>query len=224
MTSRKPNKVPSIKDRENAQLATKRGVSVRLLLGTAIVLALAAAASYAWRNYQVKRLAPDLLKQAEALEAQGKLAESTQRIFQYLQINPDDAEAKITLAEKYDAAAQDVSRKLRAIELYSQALPTAPASKQAELHRRRGTLLLEVALLQLRAIDPEVQQQKAEVTGTAGRGGRRGRGGAARKRTRSGSVPDPGLVPAGAARVEVAARVARRRDVRSGPLSSAPSS
>ena len=162
MRSRKP-KSRSIKDSAGVPRTIKRSVSVPLLVSTAIVLALGAVGSYAWRNYQVQRLAPDLLRQAEALEAQGKLAESTQRIFQYLQIVPDDTEAKITLAEKYDAAAEDLSRKIRAIDLYAEALRDASPAKQTELQRRMGVLLLEVAQVQLQAIDTDVEGQKAAV-------------------------------------------------------------
>ena len=143
---------------------TRRQVSVRLLLGTSIVLAILAVASYFWRQYQVNRLAPELLAQAEALEAEGKLIESTQRIYQYLQINPDDAEARITLAETYSAAADDMSRKLRAIELYSEALRDAPASKQPDLHRRLSSLLLDVARFQLQALDLTDENRRRDIT------------------------------------------------------------
>ena len=151
--------------RESGPRRTRRSVSVPLLLGTAIVLAVAAVGSYAWRSYQVRRLAPELLKQAQLLEQEGRLLEATQRIYQYLQINPDDTQATITLAETYDAAAEDISRKERAIELYAEAIREAPPQKKLDLRRRLAELLLEVGLFQARTSDTEVVQQRERVAG-----------------------------------------------------------
>lgn len=158
-----PRQTAARPSRGTAPRRTRRSVSVPLLLGTAIVLAVAAVGSYFWRSYQVRRLAPELLTQAQMLEQEGRLLEATQRIYQYLQINPDDTEATITLAETYDAAAQDISRKVRAIQLYTEAIQESPPEKRLQLRKRLAELLMEVGLFQARTIDPEMVQQRERV-------------------------------------------------------------
>lgn len=137
--------------REAHDLPPKRrkAVHVPILLITSIALIVFGLGSYAWHAYQVRRTSSDLLDLADSLEEEAEWNKAAQYIDRYLEIVPEDVQAVIRRAEAFDRSADTIQRKVRAAQLYAEALAIAPASQKIELHRRLGTLLLELGQYQL---------------------------------------------------------------------------
>src|SRR5438105_2273094 len=79
-----------------------RRLSVPVLVGTFVALAILLPGLYFWRARQVQQGADVYVQRAEELAKKGQLAESAESLFLYLKMRPDDANAKIQLAETYD--------------------------------------------------------------------------------------------------------------------------
>ena len=135
----------------------KRQLNVRLLVGTLIAAAVLGPAAYFWREFQVKRTAGSFLERAETLENEGEWGEAAGHLFRYLQLRPDDADARIRLAETFGKSAdQDFRLKPRAVNLYYRALGVASEEQQPALRSSLTELLLE--LRQLSAAETEAKK------------------------------------------------------------------
>lgn len=116
-------------------------VNWRLLIMTLVAVAVLAPAAYFWHDYQLRRNGSAFLKRAERLESEERWAEAAEDLYRYLQLFPDDSEARIRLATVYDRRATTSQQKLRAIDLYYSAIGLAP--ERDDLVRRQAELLLE---------------------------------------------------------------------------------
>jgi len=121
----------------------RRMLNVPLLVGTLIALVVLGPAAYCWHLYQMSRTEETILQEADRLVQEGDSAKATGYLHRYLQLHPDDADVRVRLAETFDTATQNLQEKLRAIDLYYQALGTAPPEKQRDLRCRLAELLLE---------------------------------------------------------------------------------
>ncbi|MGI6415831.1 MAG: tetratricopeptide repeat protein [Thermoguttaceae bacterium] len=122
---------------------TRRVLNWPLLIGTFCALAVIGPLAYAWHSYQVKNIAAALLERADALAGAGDWRESAGYLFRYLQLDPENAEVRVRLAQNFDQSAETPREKNQAIEHYYRALGVAPAEEQPELRRRLCQLLLE---------------------------------------------------------------------------------
>lgn len=141
----------------------KSELNVRLLVGTLIAVAVLGPAGYFWHEFQVRRTAGAMLSRTDALEKEEKWGEAAAYLYRYLQLRPDDVDARIRLTETFDKSDQDGRLKPRTIDLYYRALGVAPAERQTELRNRLTDLLLEMRRFQ--AADSEAEkmlQTKAE--------------------------------------------------------------
>ena len=120
-----------------------RVVNLRLLARTLLVLAVVVPCGYYWHSFQLRRIATALMARADALAQDSDWRAAADYVFRYLQIRPDDAQARIRLARHFDKSATDPVRRQRAIDLYYQAIGVAPDEELAGLRRRVSELLLE---------------------------------------------------------------------------------
>jgi tetratricopeptide (TPR) repeat protein len=122
---------------------TKRVVNLRLVFVSVAILAIVAGGAYATRQIQIARNAASILDLADDSASQGDYAKAAEQLSMYLQLRPNDPDAKVRLAEVYDQAARGGRQKAQAISLYYKALGVAPEAKRSELHRRLAKLLID---------------------------------------------------------------------------------
>lgn len=132
---------------------TESQLNVRLIVVTALVLAVLGLALYGWHRYQLGKLGGGLLERAQALEKEGTLDLAASYLHRYLQLHPEDVAVRIRMAETYDQSSGDNwQRKDRAVQLYYEVLgwvagddqPAAIQTRQAPLRQRLCELLLEL--------------------------------------------------------------------------------
>jgi tetratricopeptide (TPR) repeat protein len=116
-------------------------LNVRLLAKTLVAVLLLSPAAYFWHAHQLQRNAAVFLDRAASLEAEGNSAEAAENLFRYLQLNPDDVEARIRLAKNFGRSAKTRAEKSRAVQLFALAIGLAP--DQVDLRREHMVLLLE---------------------------------------------------------------------------------
>lgn len=97
-------------------------VNVRLLIITAITCAIAAPTLYAWQRYQQQKNATAFLEQATAQEKDQHWRKAADFLGRYLQLRPEDNDARIRLAFAYNSSAGSYREKTRATELLYQAI------------------------------------------------------------------------------------------------------
>lgn len=149
---------------------TQRSLSIPLLVGTLVALAVLLPGLYFWRAHQVEQGAEAYVERADALAKKGQWSQSAEYLFLYLRMRPDDANARIQLAETYDRLAIEPPQLARAVELYYQALATAPPESQRSLRERIGELLIrsgryasaEIEAKILLGVDPDDAQALRE--------------------------------------------------------------
>jgi hypothetical protein len=158
--------------RPPARSRVRRVLNTRLLIETLIVAAIIAPAAYFWYRWQVKRTADAMLVRAgEKVEQKDDLA-AAQYYFQYLKLQPDNADVQVRLAETFDRGAKDPRSKARAVDYYYQALLVAPEDKQRELRARLAELLTDLGkfvsaedeareILTLKPRDPQQAKEAA---------------------------------------------------------------
>ncbi len=122
----------------------KRILNLRLLTETLIVAAIVGPAAYFWYSYRLNRTAGALLQRAKELVEKKDDAAAAKYYFDYLKLEPGDANAQILLAETYDRAAKGSNAKAQAVEYYYQAIGVAPADKEHGLRQRLAELLIEL--------------------------------------------------------------------------------
>src|ERR1700751_180853 len=93
---------PSGNGRHNAPLKTRRVLNIRILLGTFLAWMAMWIGLHYWRAYQVRRNASDLTTRAEALADEKKYEEATIYYTRYLELFPDDADARLRCAEIFE--------------------------------------------------------------------------------------------------------------------------
>src|SRR5215470_4296392 len=109
---------------------TTRQISVPLLVGTLVGLAILLPGLYFWRARQVERGAEAYIQRAEELANEERWGQSAEYLFLYLHLRPDDADARIKLAETYERVGVRGPQLSRAVELYYQAVASAPPDRQ----------------------------------------------------------------------------------------------
>src|SRR5881409_1051802 len=105
---------------------TGKRVNFAALAVLAAVAAAVGAAVYFVRGHQVRENAHALTEEAATAEREGKSAEATDRLGQYLQLRPEDGEARLRLGLLQAKAAKTQKEKEKAYLTLSRALPDAP--------------------------------------------------------------------------------------------------
>ena len=126
------------------EILVRRQVNWPLVLITLGVVVVLAVGGYFWHGWQVDRIAGALNQRAERYLKDGEAGKAASCLWRYLRLHPDDADARCRLAEVYDKSATAPREKLRAIELYYQAIGVASATRQFALRIRLAELLLEL--------------------------------------------------------------------------------
>ncbi|MEN6457938.1 MAG: tetratricopeptide repeat protein [Thermoguttaceae bacterium] len=121
----------------------RRVPRIRFMLFTLLIACLAILALYFVRTYQVVRMARSVRDRAEALASERHYQDAGAYFLRYLQLRPDDATARIRLAEVYDLSAANPQR---AVELYQAALGAADNSATIETKLRIRRRLVELLL------------------------------------------------------------------------------
>ncbi len=121
----------------------KRGVNVAALLTSLIGFAVLLGSGYFWYRLSMSRNAKTLYDYAEHCAETKDYPTAAAQFARYVQFCPDDATARVRLAETYDLGYSKTGRAQRTIELYHEALGVAPEAHQTSIHGRLGELLLE---------------------------------------------------------------------------------
>jgi tetratricopeptide (TPR) repeat protein len=144
-------------DPEPAVEPTHVVINFRLLIGTAVILAILLPAAYGLHAFQIRRNAATLLahaqraqKSAEALAGKQVSAEVIRQKWstaadyyqRYSKLRPDDLDGRIGFAKSRDRLAITPRQKKLTSDLYSQVLGRAPDNY--ELRRRQAELLFEL--------------------------------------------------------------------------------
>ncbi len=122
---------------------TQRYVNRSALWTSIVGLLVLAGAGYGWYRYSLNRNAKTLYDYAEQCAEKKDYANAAAQFARYVQFRPDDAAARVRLAETYDLAFSKRGRVQRSIELYHEALGIASVKQNASIHSRLGELLLE---------------------------------------------------------------------------------
>jgi exosortase len=131
-------------DRRSPSRTKATVLNVRLLVGTLIAVVLVTPAAAFWHSRQVRRTATVYIDRADNFERQEDWATAAKHLFLYLRLHPDSADVKVRLAETYDKSADTAEAKLRAIELYRQALKVAADDARPSLRHSLMELLLQL--------------------------------------------------------------------------------
>lgn len=123
---------------------TVRLLNRRLLLATIAVAVIVAPVLYALHRYQQRRNADSLLERATVLEAEQKWGEAADYVGRYVNLFPNDAEARVRLAKDFAQSANSETRQRRAVELYYTAAGLADPKSRIECLRGALPLLLEL--------------------------------------------------------------------------------
>jgi tetratricopeptide (TPR) repeat protein len=126
---------------------TQRALDARILVGTVATIAVLALAAYLWRGYQVRRTAAAITERAEDLAKEKHFAAAASYYARYLELCPEDANARLRRAELFELAVAGQGGVKQAIELYQEALRPASQGlvpeRQFTARRRLTELLLQ---------------------------------------------------------------------------------
>ncbi len=106
-----------------------------------VSVAVVATAGMFWHRFQTSRQAAALLGRADQLAENEDWDSSVEYLERYLRLRPDDADARVQLAETFGQLATDPTRQGRAVRLYQAAWKARP--ERYDLGVRQGELLLE---------------------------------------------------------------------------------
>ena len=123
--------------------SVKRGLNTSALLISFLVFALLAGGGYLWYRIASSRNSKALYDYAEHCAETKDYAAAATQFARYVQFRPDDAAARVRLAETYDLGYSKLGHAQRAIELYHEALGVASEPQKASIHARLGELLLD---------------------------------------------------------------------------------
>ena len=139
----------------------RRQLNVWLLAGTAVMVAVFAPAAHFWHGSRVARLGEVFLERAAEREEEGAWQEASQNLTRYLQLQPDDASARVRLATVFDRAADSPQQRARSRDLHYHALGVAPPEDQPALRRRLGQLLLSLEQFTAAELEAEALLEQA---------------------------------------------------------------
>ncbi len=117
-------------------------INFRFLIGALLLLAIGGGAAFVVRDYQVRHNADKLRSRAKDCFAENDYAGCQEWLGQYLQLRPEDPEARVLLAQVADNLAVSFAGKARAVRLYEQAIGLSDGDR--ELRVRKMELLLEI--------------------------------------------------------------------------------
>jgi|GEM_PF-4736851 len=138
-----PSAEPTVDETVGAPI--RREVNLPWVAASLLVLGVLGVAVSFWHAHQVRRLAGSLKLRAEALEAERNWGQAAKYRYLYLQIDPQDAETMIAIAQNADRAARDAGQKKSAVHWYYRALGLAP--QRDDLRARLAELLLDLGRL-----------------------------------------------------------------------------
>ena len=120
-------------------------LNVRFFICIVAIVAVGSASTYFWRSYQLRRNAAAYLQRAEEQIAEDDLKSAARNLHNYLKLVPEDVEVRAQLADVFDRSAKTRGDKLRAVQLFFQALAADPS--RSAMRPRLANLLLEVGRL-----------------------------------------------------------------------------
>jgi tetratricopeptide (TPR) repeat protein len=126
-------------------------INLRLLIGTLVLLVIAAPSAWYWRSLKIDENAAAFLRRADQMEKDGDTKKAVRALARYVQFRPRDIEQRIRLARISDKAAQTPLEVQESVGLYYQAIAhlkdvgdEANAAEEMALHARLGELLLRL--------------------------------------------------------------------------------
>ena len=139
---------------------TRRVLNTRILVGTFTALVVLGIAAYFWRGYQVRRTASALTERAEALAEEKHFAAAAGYYSRYLELCPEDANARLRRAELFEQSAGGLAGRQTSGRIVSRGLeacqPGACPEKQLMARRRLTELLLQAG--EFAAAESEVEK------------------------------------------------------------------
>jgi tetratricopeptide (TPR) repeat protein len=125
-------------------------LSVRTLVGTILALAAVGIAAYFWHRHQMGRTASALADRAEAFAEEKNPAAAAGYYDRYLELRPEDANARLRRAELVGQLAGGRGGLQRTVELYQEALKPASQGlapeKELQARRRLTELMLQAEM------------------------------------------------------------------------------
>ncbi len=122
---------------------TKHYVNRSALLASLIGIVVLTGGGYLWYQFSLSRNAKTLYDYAEQCAEKKDYPAAAAQFARYRQFCPNDAMARVRLAETYDLAYSKLGRAQQTIELYQEALGVAQEQQKASICGRLGELLLE---------------------------------------------------------------------------------
>jgi len=122
---------------------TKHYVNRSALLTSLIGLVVLTGGAYLWYQFSLSRNAKTLYDYAEQCAEKKDYPTAAAQFARYIQFCPNDAVARVRLAETYDLAYSKLGRAQRTIELYQEALGVTPEGQKTSIRGRLGEMLLE---------------------------------------------------------------------------------
>ncbi len=118
-------------------------MNLSALLTSLFGLAVLTGGAYLWHGFSLRRNAKAVYDYAAQCAERKDYSTAAAQFDSYVQFCPNDAAARVRLAETYDLAYSKLGRAQRTIELYHEALGVAEEEQKASIHGRLGELLLE---------------------------------------------------------------------------------
>src|SRR5262245_33048520 len=142
-------------------------INLKFLVGVVLLLAIGGGAAFIVRGHQVRRSAEKLRERAQACFDEKDFAGCHEWVSQYLQIRPDDGQARILLAQVADELATSFAAKSRTVQLYEQAIGFAEGDLQLRLRVRKSEMLLELERFKEAETDARALDELAKKGTTA---------------------------------------------------------
>jgi exosortase len=131
----------------SASSGLERRPNWRLLLCTLGLIVVLAPSAYVWQSYQLNRNGKIFLSRAAEWQQQNRWTDALEYVQRYLQVFPEDVDARIQLAEIFDHIAVEFPAKIPAAErLYTLAIGLVP--DRSDLRVRHAEQLIELGRFQ----------------------------------------------------------------------------
>jgi tetratricopeptide (TPR) repeat protein len=121
----------------------KPRLNLRVLIISAIVVAIVLPVVFGLRSFQVARSAPLFMREADKFENEEQYQKAAQQVENYLALYPHDSAAHVRLARLMLKDANTYRKREKAIEAYYRALGESGGGENLELHRELCGLLLD---------------------------------------------------------------------------------
>ena len=121
----------------------QRTLSIRVLVMTFVAAVVCGGSALLIHRWQISRTAKSFLTHAQTQEQAKNWLKAAEYLERYLRLLPDDARARVRLAETYVQGADSLARKRQAVSLHFRALGAGAADRELRLRERLAELLVE---------------------------------------------------------------------------------